>query len=287
MTSSSEKNDAVKTHPRVVMTLCVRDEADIIRSQLEYHLSMGVDLIVAMDNGSVDGTDKILREYEKAGKLEYFYEPSDEYLQDVWITRLASHAYLKHAADWIINGDADEFFVPKEGTLKDVLKGISSEVNAVSIKRHDMVPIERSGVSDPPIEMVYRKTQSLEWVMGHPLANKFIHRGMPGLQIQRGSHFISADTAIKQMESENIFTFHYPIRSYQQFENKVRNVGAGRARNNLPTSRYNHWCSALKNGELRNVFLSYQLNQEQIQKKLESKEIVEERKIADVLTKLL
>lgn len=269
------------------MTLCVRDEADIIRSQLEYHLSMGVDLILAMDNGSVDGTDKILKEYEKAGKLEYFYEPSNEYLQDVWVTKLASHAYLKHAADWIINGDADEFFVPKERTLKDVLEGISYEFNAVSIKRHDMVPIERPGIAAPPIEMVYRKTVSLEWVMGHPVVNKLIHRGMPGLQIQRGSHSISANTVVTQMENEDIFTFHYPIRSYQQFESKVRNVGTGRARNNLPTSRYNHWYSALRNGELKDIFLGYQLDHEQIQKKLASKDITEEHKVADVLTGLM
>ncbi len=41
---------------RIVLTLLVRDEADIIGSNLAYHLSQGVDFVIATDNGSRDGT---------------------------------------------------------------------------------------------------------------------------------------------------------------------------------------------------------------------------------------
>src|SRR5690349_19460556 len=107
--------------PRIVMTLLVRDEADIIPDNIEYHLGTGVAFIVALDNHALDGTADILKEFERIGKLHYLYEASDEYLQDVWVTDLARRAYTEHQADWVINSDADEFFIPQSGTLKDIL----------------------------------------------------------------------------------------------------------------------------------------------------------------------
>ena len=40
----------------LVLTLLCRDEADILEPMLRFHLERGVDLIIATDNGSVDGS---------------------------------------------------------------------------------------------------------------------------------------------------------------------------------------------------------------------------------------
>ena len=39
---------------KLVMTLLVRDEEDIVRENLDFHLAQGVDEVIVTDNGSED-----------------------------------------------------------------------------------------------------------------------------------------------------------------------------------------------------------------------------------------
>jgi hypothetical protein len=52
---------------KLIMTLLVRNEEDIVRYKIDFQLRRGVDFIIATDNGSGDGTRDILRKYEKKG----------------------------------------------------------------------------------------------------------------------------------------------------------------------------------------------------------------------------
>lgn len=275
-----------RREPRIVMTLLVRDEADILREFLEFHLHTGVDLILALDNRSEDGTTEILREFEKTGRLRYHYESSDEFPQADWITMLAQQACLEHHADWVINGDADEFFIPQRGTLKDVLRRVAPGIGAVSVKRHDMVPIQRPMQSSPVFEMVYRKRTSLEWVKGHPIVDKLIHRGFPDVKVGRGSHSVESRSLSQTAPCPDIFTFHFPIRSLEQFTRKVQHVGLGRMKARLLGSRYDLWYSALMDGKLGQIYSEYELDHAQLKAKLASGEVVEDRRLADLLTSL-
>jgi glycosyltransferase involved in cell wall biosynthesis len=51
---------------RVVMTLFVRDEADIIGELVRSHLDQGVHAFAVIDNGSTDRTTEILRRRDLA-----------------------------------------------------------------------------------------------------------------------------------------------------------------------------------------------------------------------------
>ena len=54
-----------QTRMKIVMTMLVRDEEDILDAQLAFHLNAGVDFVIATDHRSEDGTTEILERYAR------------------------------------------------------------------------------------------------------------------------------------------------------------------------------------------------------------------------------
>jgi len=122
---------------RIVLTLAVRDEADIIEANIRYHLDAGVDFIVATDHRSTDGTTEILRDYERDGLLHLIRQHDEAFLQTEWVNGMARLAAACFGADWVINADADEFWWPHSGTLHDVFAAVPARYGAIrGIWRH-------------------------------------------------------------------------------------------------------------------------------------------------------
>ena len=84
---------------KLVMTLLVRDEEDIIAEHLRYHLSVGVDHVIVMDNLSRDRTPAILQRFADRGVLTYLPQTQDDYAQSVWVSEMAALAHDRFAAD--------------------------------------------------------------------------------------------------------------------------------------------------------------------------------------------
>ena len=116
---------------KLVVTVLARDEADIIDAQVAFHLNAGADFVIATDNNSQDGTNEILRRYERQGVLHLIHEPAEGLHQSEWVTRMARLAATELGADWVINTDADEFWWPRGESLKNVLAAIVNGVAAV------------------------------------------------------------------------------------------------------------------------------------------------------------
>ncbi len=225
---------------KLVMTLLVRDEEDIVADNLDFHLAQGVDEVIVTDNGSVDGTLEILRSYEARGLVRIIVEPTDDYSQGRWVTRMARLAATEHKADWVINNDADEFWWPREGTLRTLFEGLGDDVGAVVGHRTNFVPRPED---DRPYweRMTLRERESLNPV-GKPLPPKLAHRAHPEIVVVQGNHRIKGPDIGSELDDGSIEILHFPMRSYAQFENKIVKGGRAYARNKeLPEKTGRTW----------------------------------------------
>lgn len=215
---------------KLVMTLLVRDEEDIIAANIDVHLGHGVDFFIAMDNLSEDRTADILRGYERRGVLHYIHQPEDTYAQHRWVTHMARLAWAEFGADWVINSDADEFWWPDEGSLKEALSTVDPSSIAVSVERTNFLPRRRAPGDFFADVMTVRERDSLN-PLGQPLQGKVCHRGGPVIEVRQGNHRVAVNGQILAAVGAPITILHFPMRSYEQFENKIKKGGAAYARN--------------------------------------------------------
>ena len=217
---------------KLVVTVMVRDEIDIIAAMVEHHLAQGADLIIATDNGSVDGTAEVLQRYADLGVLELHHDPVFRKQQHAVVTGMARRAYTQHHADWVINADADEFWAPvdKRLTLHDALARIPVSLNAFTARVTNLVgpPAMRGSGIDRLIWRDHRTQQQLNEVgiYAQPTSDA-VHRGDPNVVVAQGNHFVSLESKGQPEAADALEVLHLPWRSWTQLEQKV--VHAGRA----------------------------------------------------------
>jgi hypothetical protein len=210
---------------KLVMTLLVRNEADIVEMNLDYHLAQGVDFVIVTDHGSSDETVELLRPYEQSGVAEVLHDDGDGHHQGVRVTRMARLARSRHAADWVINNDADEFWWPLSGSLRDVFASIPAGYGQIEVQRRNFLP--RPDCKGPfHSRLVHRDAQSLNSI-GGPLEPKVAHRAHADVVVAPGNHSISGAELSPAPARELLEIFHFPMRSYEQFERKVVQTGTG------------------------------------------------------------
>jgi hypothetical protein len=226
--------------PRIVMTLLVRDEEDILVQNIEYHRALGVDHFIITDNLSKDRTPSIIQHYVRKGWASSIFEIEDDYSQSDWVTRMARMA-VRFDADWVINSDADEFWAPSRGSLKDFYDTVPVAADVVVIPRCDFVYLgDLAGVWYQ--QMIYRKSVSLNHI-GLPLPPKIAHRASADVTVHQGNHGVDGLSG-SAVTLDGLEILHFPIRSKAQFENKIRNGGAAYARNSkLPPTVARGWRS--------------------------------------------
>ncbi len=215
---------------RFVVTVMVRDEVDIIAAMVEHHLAQGADLIIATDNGSVDGTTEVLQQYADLGVLELHHDPVFRKQQHAVVTGMARRAFTDHAADWVINADADEFWVPRDKrlTLRSALEATPLSLDAFTVPVTNLVgpPAMRGSGVDRLLWRDQRTPEQLQAVgiFAQP-TDDAVHRGDPEIVVSQGNHFVSLTSAGQPDPAFALEVLHLPWRSLLQYERRVVNSG--------------------------------------------------------------
>jgi glycosyl transferase family 2 len=231
---------------KLVMTVMVRDEIDIIAAMIEHHLAQGVDLIIATDNGSVDGTAEVLQRYADLGVLELHHDPVFRKQQHAVVTGMARRAATEHGADWVVNADADEFWAPvdKRLSLHEALDAIPVSLNAFTAPVTNLVgpPAVRGSGIDRLVWRDHRTQEQLNAVgiYAQPTPDA-VHRGDPDVVVAQGNHFVSLESKGQPEPAYALEVLHLPWRSWSQLEQKVVHAGrAYEANPNLKPSKNHH-----------------------------------------------
>jgi hypothetical protein len=197
---------------KLVMTLLVRDEADIVDAQIAFHLDAGVDFVIATDNRSADGTTEILERYARDGHLHLIHEPGDDLRQSEWVTRMARIAAVEFGADWILNTDADEFWWPRGGDFRELFASVPERFGVVRGAWRNFVPRP-----DDDRFFAERLTARLctPSFHPHPLSTHFksAHRAVADVRVGRGNHEAFGHGLVALRGWYPIEILHFPVRS--------------------------------------------------------------------------
>jgi len=210
---------------KISMVMMVKNEEDIIAENIKFHAKIGVDNFVILDNGSTDNTTDILNELKKEYEISLEYNPSKAYKQKEWMTKLAKKAKRLYNPDWIINNDADEFWRPLEKeSLKDIL---NFKGGVLQVRRSNMILYE--GLDDwkkseyrVANQILTREDYENLNIMLGKIGRKTIVNPHGYIKTNAGNHSAEHIAFWKKKEPSNIHIYHYPFRSYKQFENKAK-----------------------------------------------------------------
>jgi len=275
---------------KLAMTVMVRDEADIIRPMIEHHLDQGVDVLIVTDNGSVDGTAEILGEFAERGLIDLRHDPVQRKQQSSVVTGMARDAATRYGADWVVNADADEFWVTRDPalTLKQAFEHIDPALRAFAVPVVDMTgPAALAGTGLQ--RLIYRDERTVEQLNAVGLhahsTPDAVHVGDPDIEVAQGNHFVNLESAGEPDPAYAVEVLHFPWRSWRQFAHKVENAGRAYESNPELTPSPNHHgmrdYRRLRAGTLLASYLVRNPTAEELERGLADGSFRLERRIAD------
>jgi glycosyltransferase involved in cell wall biosynthesis len=193
--------------PKIVATILVRNEQDIIAANIEHHIEQGVSQFIVTDNLSHDSTREILAKYKEV--VEIIEEKDDTHNQAASVTRMARLA-TKLKPDWILHLDADELWGGLDNLAfvkQPVVASTKSYIHPSRGRPFDVVDLAH-----------FLNLDGIEEIPGRGRDTKIIHRPMPEVEILHGNHGVRG---MPSYETDSIYRHHYPVRTFAQFQRKV------------------------------------------------------------------
>jgi len=226
----------------------VKDEVELIGPCVAHLREIGVDQIVVSDYGSTDGTLDILGDEQRIGDLTLeSVDGATVADYDLWSVRERALAEST-GADWVLFLDADEFWIPASGSLRDCRHLLDADVLSVDrfnvavsarqqslpvaswLERHAELPLYttmaanlRKHVEDHP-DVPFITLMPGHKVMARPHAIE---------RVEPGSHDVSgsADAAIRRHAAQDLLIAHVFFSTAERFLRKLDNIRAELAQN--------------------------------------------------------
>jgi hypothetical protein len=275
---------------KLVVTVLARDEADVIDAQVAFHLNAGADFVIATDNNSQDGTTEVLERYARDGVLHLIREPAEGLRQGEWVTRMARLAASEHGADWLINTDADEFWWPRGGSLKEVLAAVPQQYGIVQAFWRSFVPRPDDG-RDFAERMTARLSQHAP--INDPTSFyrpvvKVAHRGDPNVTVARGNHALAGSRFATLTTWHPIEVLHFPLRSRAQWMRKVELQGEAFTKHieRSGTGYHLKGYDALLDGRIEQQHAALVVDDDALERGLEEGSLVVDTRVRDALRAL-
>ena len=237
-----------KPTEKLILTLLVKNEADIILDNIFFHYAKGVDFIIVTDNNSTDGTIDILKDLEKAGLIHLL--TAKIYIQDKLVNRMGQIAKDVYGATILIHSDADEFWQPIKRS-KLIPAFLDTNQESVLVDRKDVLPTVNDRDKSFPqnnLNMVTKHLISEDVERDSKDISLFLYRLPPKVMfsvkdslknVGIGNHELSGDNSGNV--TNEIIIYHFPFKSSDRFIEKVKIAGKTLEEVKTPKTTAWHW----------------------------------------------
>ena len=287
------RNASVRRYNAHIVTIAamlgVKDEIELIGVSIAHLRSIGVDLIIAADAGSTDGTKEALDAL--AGRQDVCVMHVGPSPEERRAKQLAMARTMN--ADWVLSVDADEFWLPASGSLKDCRSLDESDVVVVNrfnvpptrrgpFERGDLAPANYENIflcvrKIPAFMMTIETHPDVPWLVGADIMPKVLARTRAIRAVGAGGHSVESATgeSLRQATPNDLVIAHVPFSTFDRFERKVLNIlermrvhpefFAGNA-----ALHWQSWAALFRAGRLRQEFERQMLGDEHVARLIES-----------------
>lgn len=201
----------------------VKNEADIIEAFVRHNIAY-LDVLVVIENGSVDNTRDILLELQSEGlPIVIFDDPIVGYFQAEKVTFAYRKVVPVFQPRFVFLLDADEFIVARSREhLQTQLQRLSPGTQGRYFWRtYVPSPTDQSQAStgDPLHDIVYRRHTERQWPKSIIATDDAIDAK---ITIQQGGHDVWLEKKpLPTVQLDGVALAHFPVRSVEQLTNKA------------------------------------------------------------------